>query len=93
MIKNGGYQIIDLQDRALTNGGSFTIKGLYNQLKNSARKPIMVTGVKYGTTLYNAVVGTTAYASGTTQVVEFKLVDATVAITVANTDEVDIVIE
>lgn len=92
MIKNGGYQIIDLKDNALTNGGEITLKGLHAQLKGSARKPVMVCGIKYSSTLYNDIIGAVVYPSSTSYVVKFTLGAVAVTLTVANTDVVTIAI-
>lgn len=52
MIKNGGYQIVDLKETALSSTAS-TIAGTYNAVKNSKGKPIYVQGLKISTTVYN----------------------------------------
>lgn len=43
-MKNGGYKIIDLHDNNLTAVGT-TIKGIYEAIENSYRKPLLLSGV------------------------------------------------
>lgn len=47
MTKNTGYQVIDLQDIELDLIPENTkIKGIFDKLKNSNRKPLYITGIK-----------------------------------------------
>lgn len=43
-MKNGGYKIIDLHDNNLT-AVSTIIKGVYEDIKNSYRKPLLLSGI------------------------------------------------
>ena len=43
-MKQGGYQIIDLNDVNITTGSSVTIKGIYNILKE-VKKPLLLSGI------------------------------------------------
>ena len=52
MIKNGGYQIVDLKGQALSSTKK-TIAGTYNAILKSQGKPIYVQGLKISTTAYN----------------------------------------
>lgn len=85
MIINGGYQIIDLKGKKLTNGGSITNSGVYEKLANSHGKPIYVTGINNNTVIYNDTFAE-CYISGTSYVVKF----ANVTLTVANTDTITV---
>ena len=44
MIK-GGYKIIDFKDVNILTGDGATVPGIYDDIKNSHRKAIMVSGV------------------------------------------------
>lgn len=46
MLK-GGYQILDLQNKNLTSGNGIIYEGAYDKLKGN-RKPILVSGLKFG---------------------------------------------
>ena len=52
MIKNGGYQIVDLKGEALSSTAK-TIAGTYTAIQNANGKPIYVQGLKISTTIYN----------------------------------------
>lgn len=43
----GGYKLIDLKDSKLTVGseGGVTVEGIYNSIKNSYNKPLILTGI------------------------------------------------
>lgn len=43
-MKNGGYKIIDLRDNNLTAVGT-TIKGVYEAIEHSYRKPLLLSGI------------------------------------------------
>ena len=45
MIK-GGYKIINFGDANFLTGKPVTVPGIYNSLKNSHRKTIMISGIK-----------------------------------------------
>lgn len=47
MSKNGGYKIIDLQDRPLT-GSPVTIPGIYEEIEGNFRKPLLLSGINVG---------------------------------------------
>ena len=41
--------MIDLKDRKFTVGGDgITVKGIYNSIKNSYNKPLILTGINIG---------------------------------------------
>ena len=44
MIK-GGYKIIDFNDVNIITGDGATVQGIYDDIKNSHRKAIMVSGI------------------------------------------------
>lgn len=49
MAIKGGYKLIDLKDNKLTVGGNgVTVKGIYNSIKNSYNKPLILTGINIG---------------------------------------------
>lgn len=49
MAIKGGYKLIDLKYNKLTVGGSgITIKGIYNSIKASYNKPLILTGINIG---------------------------------------------
>lgn len=49
MAIKGGYKLIDLKDNKLTVGGSgITINGIYNSIKDSHNKPLILTGINIG---------------------------------------------
>lgn len=52
MIKNGGYQIVNLQGKALSSTAT-TIAGTYNAILKAQGKPIYVQGLKISTTIYH----------------------------------------
>ena len=46
MAIKGGYKLIDLKESKLTVGGNgVTVKGIYNSIKNSYNKPLILTGI------------------------------------------------
>lgn len=71
MIINGGYQIVDLKDTALSSV-SATITGVHEAIKNSKNKPIMLTGLKISTTKYNDTF-VTCVPSGTSYILYLPL--------------------
>ena len=49
MAIKGGYKLIDLKDNKLTAGEQgITIKGIYNSIKSSHNKPLILTGINIG---------------------------------------------
>ena len=49
MAIKGGYKLINLKDSKLTVGGNgVTVKGIYNSIKNSYNKPLILTGINIG---------------------------------------------
>lgn len=49
MAIKGGYKLIDLKENKFTVGGSgITIKGIYNSIKASHNKPLILTGINIG---------------------------------------------
>lgn len=63
----GGYKIIDFKNAPISNGGNpVEIPGIYNAIKESHGKPLMLAGVKvdgvgYGATYGIAVEGFNSY--------------------------------
>lgn len=45
----GGYIIIDLKDVPITSGTGTTIKGIYERLENSYRKPVLIENLTLDT--------------------------------------------
>ena len=45
MSIKGGYKLIDLKDSKLTVGEGVTVKGIYNSIKNSYNKLLILTGI------------------------------------------------
>lgn len=43
-MKNGGYKIIDLKDVSL-NGTAKKVEGIHDEIENSYRKPILLSGI------------------------------------------------
>lgn len=43
-MRNGGYKIIDLKDVSL-NGTAKKVAGLHEEIENSYRKPLLVSGI------------------------------------------------
>lgn len=87
MLRNTGYQIIDLKGVKLQNEGSITNSGVYDKLKNSFGKPIYVANINVNTVLYNDLFAE-CYKSGTSFIVTF----ANVTLTVASTDTITVAI-
>lgn len=52
MSQKGGYQILDLKGTALTAGSASTIKGIYETLEGNYHKPVLVSGLVIGDTVY-----------------------------------------
>lgn len=49
MAIKGGYKLIDLEENKFTVGGDgITVKGIYNSIKNSYNKPLILTGINIG---------------------------------------------
>ena len=44
----GGYLVIDLKDAPLSAGVGKKIDGIYDKIKDSYRKPIMLSNITYG---------------------------------------------
>lgn len=43
-MKNGGYKIIDLKDRSLSDE-AVVIAGIYESIEDSHRKPLLLSGI------------------------------------------------
>lgn len=91
----GGYQIIDLQDKAITAGGSAVTIGdnIYNKIKNTGM-PILVKGLKVGSTVYrpayvNFQAGTNKFV-GTVDVVKSTHGLTATILTVTNADKASV---
>lgn len=48
----GGYKIINLKNIPLNNESKTTIKGIYESIENSYRKPLLFSGVNIGGIIY-----------------------------------------
>lgn len=49
MAIKGGYKLIDLKDSKITvDVQGVTVKGIYNSIKNSYNKPLILTGINIG---------------------------------------------
>lgn len=65
MAIKGGYKLIDLKDSKLTIGGDgVTVKGVYNSIKNSYNKPLILTGINIGGVERNDIFIDFAFNSG-----------------------------
>lgn len=91
----GGYQIIDLQEKAITVGGSAVTIGdnIFNKIKNSGM-PVLVKGLKVGTTIYrpayvNFQAGTNKFV-GTFDVVKSTNGLTASIITITNADKASV---
>ena len=51
-MTKGGYQIIDLKNKALTSGVGMKFDGVYDKVKGT-HKPILVCGLNVGGTEYH----------------------------------------
>ena len=94
MLK-GGYQIIDLGEKAITAGGSaVTIGGdIFNKIKKT-NLPILVSGLKVGSTVYrpayvNFQAGTNKYV-GTVEVVKSTHGLTATILTITNQDKASV---
>lgn len=87
MAIKGGYKLIDLKDNKLTVGGNgVTVKGIYNSIKNSYNKPLILTGINIGGVDKNDVFVDFSYESGS----YVANISATEKITITNADLVTI---
>ena len=93
MSIKGGYKIIDFKNEAFTAGTKKTIAGIYNSIESNYGKPLVMSGVKIGTSKYgdhyvNLVAGNGTY----TGMFDFTMTDNTSAVgilvTIANDDGV-----
>lgn len=88
MIK-GGYKIIDFKDVPFETGGdTMTIEGIYDNVKASYRKPLLLSGLNIDSIEHNDVYATPTL-SGSNYV--FTIYGKTITIT--NTDVVSVVTE
>lgn len=87
MAIKGGYKLIDLKENKLTVGGNgVTVKGIYNSIKNSYNKPLILTGINIGGVERNDVFINFAYNSGN----YVANISATEKITITNADLVTV---
>lgn len=87
MAIKGGYKLIDLKESKLTVGGvGVTIKGIYNSIKNSYNKPLILTGINIGGVERNDVFIDFSVDSDN----YFANISATEKITITNADLVTI---
>ena len=87
MAIKGGYKLIDLKDSKLTVGGDgVTVKGVYNSIKNSYNKPLILTGINIGGSERNDIFIDFSYNSGS----YVASISATEKITITSADLVTI---
>lgn len=87
MAIKGGYKLIDLKDNKLTvDGDEVTVKGIYNSIKNSYNKPLMLTGINIGGVERNDVFIDFAFKSGN----YVANISATEKMTITNADLVTV---
>lgn len=87
MAIKGGYKLIDLKEIKLTvGGGGVTVKGIYNSIKNSYNKPLILTGINIGGIERNDVFIHFSVDSGN----YVANISATEKITITNSDLVTI---
>lgn len=58
-----GYQIIDLKDTTLSGSGT-KVSGVFESIKNSNRKPLLLTGIVIDGTEMNSVFVSATTTSG-----------------------------
>ena len=56
-MTNGGYQILDLKNAALTSGTKKTIKGTFDALDRANKKRMVISGMTVDGTSDNAIAG------------------------------------
>ena len=87
MAIKGGYKLIDLKENKLTVGGEeVTVKGIYNSIKNSYNKPLILTGINIGGVERNDSFIDFAFNSGN----YVANISATEKITITNADLVTV---
>lgn len=87
MAIKGGYKLIDLKENKFTVGGEgITVKGIYNSIKNSYNKPLILTGINIGGVERNDVFIDFAVNSGK----YVANISATEKITITNADLVTV---
>lgn len=87
MAIKGGYKLIDLKNNKFTVGGSgITVKGIYNSIKNSYNKPLILTGINIGVVEKNDLFVDFSYNSGS----YVANISDTEKITITNVDLVTI---
>lgn len=85
MIK-GGYKIIDFNDAPFVTGGStITINGIYDAVKGSYRKPLLLSGLNIDGTDRNDV-----YATPTISGSNYVFTAYGKTITITNADAVSV---
>lgn len=58
-----GYQIVDLKDTALSETGT-KVSGVFESIKNSNRKPLLLTGIVIDGTEMNSIFVSATITSG-----------------------------
>lgn len=87
MTIKGGYKLIDLKENKLTvDGEGVTVKGIYNSIKNSYNKPLILTGINIGGIERNDVFIDFTFNSGS----YVANISATEKITITNADLVTV---
>ena len=87
MAIKGGYKLIDLKDSKLTVGEGVTVKGIYNSIKNSYNKTLILTGINIGGAERNDIFIDFSFNSGN----YVANISATEKITITNEDLVTVV--
>lgn len=87
MAIKGGYKLIDLKENKFIVGGNgVTVKGIYNSIKNSYNKPLILTGINIGGVERNDVFINFSDDSGN----YVANISATEKITITNSDLVTV---
>ena len=87
MAIKGGYKLIDLKENKFIVGGEgVTVKGIYNSIKNSYNKPLILTGINIGGIERNDIFIDFAVNSGN----YVANISATEKITITNADLVTV---
>lgn len=90
MSKNGGYRIIDLQNKQLTQEVGMIYPGIHSAIEGT-RKRIVFSGLNIGGTEYHDIEAVPT-VSGTSFVFNVPLGASTLTITVTDVDALTVVI-
>lgn len=87
MSIRGGYKIIDFREVELTPYEGLKIEGIYDSIEGSYNKPLMLSGINIGGTVYSDRY-CSPYLSGTAFVFDLSYDTTTIKIKVEDTDVV-----